>query len=169
MKFVYKVNGCIFGDHQRLFKMRLLSNETGWVEGILESLDQQTDEEPRFVFGVFYPNKVIELFELPLIDNDVTLNFHIEKECIDYKGHVLDMRKTDKELYGLCSLIIRDAEDKLDDEENLENRIREVKNKMDLYGKSFYYDAIKNQERILNVVADSYQVRFDIKELLKKL
>lgn len=174
MKQVNKVNGYIFGyDHQRLFKGRLLSDEQGWVEGIIESLDNGKLGEKRFVFGTFYPGKVIELFELSLTTNNSTLNFHIEKEGIDYKGQVLTMDEPSAQLYGLCSLIVRDpeldSENNLGDVEQLEHEIEVFKSGMDLYGRAFYQASIEDKDRIMKVVADSYRVGSDIKELLKRL
>lgn len=174
MKLINKVNGCIFGyDHQRLFKGRLLSDEQGWVEGIIESLDNRKLGEKRFVFGPFYPGKVMELFELPLTTNNSTLNFHVEKEGVDYKGQVLTMDEPGTQLYGLCSLIVRnselDSENNLGDVEQLEHEIEVFKSGMDLYGRAFYQASIEDKDRIMKVVADSYRVGSDIKELLKRI
>lgn len=174
MKLVNKVNGCIFGyDHQRLFKGKLLSDENGWVEGILKTLDEESEGEKRFVFGPFYPEKVMELFEISLTANNEVLNYHIEKEATDYKGQVLTMDQPSAQLYGLCSLIVQSPE--LDSENNfgkvkqLEREIEEFKNRMDLYGQAFYVATIQDRDRIMKVVADSYHVRSNIKELLKRL
>lgn len=174
MKLINRVNGCIFGyNHQRLFKGRLLSDENGWVEGIIESLDEESEGEKRFVFGPFYPGKVMELFELSLTANNEVLNYHIEQEGIDYKGQVLTMGEPNTQLYGLCSLIMRSSElaseNNLGEIEQLECEIEEFKNKMDFYGRAFYQDSTENKDRVMKVVADTYHVRTDIKELLKRL
>lgn len=174
MKMINKVNGCIFGyDHQRLFKGKLLSVENGWVEGIIESLDKENEGEKSFVFGTFYKEKVMELFELSLTGSNTVLNYHIEKDGIDYKGQVFTMDQPSKELYGLCSLIVRslelDCENPLSEVKQLEHEMEESKNSMDLYGQAFYQESIQNKDRIMKVVADSYHVRSDIKRLLKKL
>ncbi len=173
MKLINKVNGCIFGyDHQRLFKGRLLLDENGWVEGITESLEKEEDDEKRFVFGTFYPGKVMELFELPLKGNATTLNFHMENHGIDYKGEVLTMEQPSTQLYGLCTVIVRipelEVNDIFEEVEKLELEIEEMKNNMDVYGQAFYQGFIENKNRMMKVVEDSYRVRSDIKELLKR-
>lgn len=173
MKLINKANGCIYGcHHQRIFNMKLLLDDKGWVEGFIDSFNNEKGEERRFVFGVFYPEKVIELFKLPLNGNNIPLNLHLEKCSINYKGQVLKMSEPNEELYGLCSLIIQgpelDSENTHSEIEDLKRKIEEWKDSMDPYGKAFYYEAFQNRSRIMKVVANSYKVESAIKKLLKR-
>ncbi len=173
-KYVYKINGYINGDdNQKLFKGKLLLNDEGWLEGIITFLNNDSINEKNLIFGPFYDEKVIELFGLQLIENNLALNFHAEKESVYYNGQVLTITDSNQQLYGLCNLVIRkypqDSKDISIEIEKLESEIENFKNNMDLYGKTFYNEAIRNKDRITKVVIDSYNVNSDMKKLLKKI
>ncbi len=171
MKSINKINGYIHGfDNQNLFEGRLLLDDEGWVEGIINPLDKE--EEKKLIFGFFYHEKVIELFELSPINNYSTLNFHVEKSSNYYTGEILIMNESNQHLYGLCSIIIQNqelnSENTFCEIERLEYEIEELKKNMDLYGETFYNAVIQNKDRIKRVVVDSYNVNAKIKRLSKK-
>lgn len=171
MKSINEINGYIYGfDNQKLFKGKLLLDADGWIEGIISPNDDSNDEK-QFVFGFFYPEKVIELFGLSLMNNYTALNFHTEK-CADYyNGEVLIVNEDKQQPYGLCNMVIQkpklDSEDTLCESGKLEYQIEEFKKNMDLYATTFYNEAIQNKARIIKVVVDTYNVNADIKKLLK--
>lgn len=61
-----------------------------------------------------------------------------------------------------------EVNDIFEEVEKLELEIEEMKNNMDVYGQAFYQGFIENKNRMMKVVEDSYRVRSDIKELLKR-
>lgn len=172
MKSINEIDGYIYGfDKRRWFKGKLLLDGDGWVEGIINLSNNDLNNGKRFVFGNFYPEKLLELFELSLTNNNETLNFHAEKCPKDYTGKVLCINGSNQEQYGLCSIIMK--EQKLDPKsvsceiEELESEIEEFKKRMDLYGRTFYNETIQNKDRIIKAVTDSCDGNADIKRLLK--
>lgn len=172
-KYINKINGYInsYGN-PKLFKGKLLLDDEGWLEGIITFLNNDSIDEKSIIFGPLYDEKVIELFGLRLTGNNSALNFHAEKQSEYYDGQVLTISDSNQQLYGLCNLIIRkytpDSKDISIEIEKLEAEIENFKNNMDLYGKTFYNETIRNKDRITKVVIDSYNVNSDIKKLLKK-
>lgn len=167
MKYINKINGYIHGyDNQMLFEGMILIDDEGWVEGILTSPNK---DSKKFVFGFSYNEKVIELFGLALSNNNVALNFHVEEQSDEYNGQVLAINEVNQQLYGLCSLVMKDQELSSDFEvDKLEEKIESFKNNMDLYGKAFYIGTIKNKDRIIKSIIDDYNVNLKMKKQLKK-
>ena len=167
-----EIDGYIYGfDKRRWFKGNLLLADDGWIEGIIHLSNKDLDDGKKLVFGIFYPEKVIELFELSLTNDNETLNFHAEKCPNDYTGKVLCMNGSNQKQYGLCSIIMQNQKSGSDNVSNeiekLEFEIEEFKKRMDLYGKTFYNEVVQNKDRIIELIKESYDVYTDIKRLLK--
>lgn len=167
MKSINKINGYIhgYGNHV-LFNGNLLVNDEGWIEGVLNSSNKNLK---IFVFGFSYNEIVIELFGLTLSNNNIMLDFHVEKQSDEYNGQVLAINKDSQQLYGLCSLVTKRQELSSDSEvDKLEEEKEMFKNNMDLYGKAFYIGTVKNKDRIIKSIIDDYNANLKMKKQLKK-
>lgn len=167
MKSINKINGYIHGyGNYVLFDGKLLVNDDGWIEGVLNSPNKNLK---IFVFGFSYNEIVIELFGLTLSNNNMTLDFHVEKQFDEYNGQVLAIKEKSQQLYGLCSLVTKRQELFSDSEvDKLEEEKERFKNNMDLYGKALYIGTIKNKDIIIKSIIDDYNANLEMKKQLKK-
>ena len=153
---------------QDMWEGQILLEEDGWFEGIV--LDSNnTNKKDRFIFGVYFPEKVIRLFKLiPLNVFDATKN---------YKGYVGEVKTIG--LFGTmpCGSSYIDTQERLEIKQNikedkqlLEARIQNYKNTMmDKTGKEFYENSIAIRKTLTQVILRNYEGRGFTKSELEEL
>ena len=71
-----------------MWEGQILLEEDGWFEGIVVD-PKSSYTEDRFIFGVYHPDKVIELFKLTPINISSFFVFHGKKSEKGYDGDLM--------------------------------------------------------------------------------
>lgn len=158
MKEVQDVKGYfnIFGeyefDNESIFEGKILLDKNGWFEGIINHPNSKTNEK-NIIFGIYHPNKVIELVKLsnrfnPFVYRAISddKSYYGEYSSMTYLGEIpfgsfkIDIKNNDfytKEAY-----------------EELEQSIKNLKEniKLDLFDHAY-----SKRERLSKSILDVYQ------------
>lgn len=138
-----------FNDND-MWEGKILLEEDGWFEGIV--IDSNSSyKKDSFIFGVYHPTKVIELFKFTNVDVSEPFVFHGIRDAEGYDGEFEIIGKFGSMTCGISHIITQDAElarGNLDSEiDELKTRIQDYKNNtMDEVNEFFYdnYMAIRN-------------------------
>lgn len=76
--------GYDFNDRD-MWEGQILLQDDGWFEGIAVDSNSSYTED-RFIFGVYYPGKVVELFKFTPLSVSVPFRFHGTRESKGYEG-----------------------------------------------------------------------------------
>ena len=114
--------GCDF-NYNDMWEGKILLEEDGWFEGIVVDPNSFYKKD-RFIFGVYYPNKVIELFKCTPIDVSAPFVFHGTRDVTGYDGTFESIGLLGSTPCGVSRIITRDAEFA---RENVDSEIDELK------------------------------------------
>lgn len=143
-----------FNDRD-MWEGKILVEDDGWFEGVVKDVSSSYTED-RFVFGVYHPGKIIELFKWTPTSFSSPFVFHGNKEEVGYQGEFEVIGLMGSMPYGVCRIT---TEERVlgRDEEVVE--IDDVKRRIEAYkvffmddaGKSFY----DNSMAMRNVLCDN--------------
>ena len=154
--------GCDF-NYNDMWEGKILLEEDGWFEGIVVDPNSFYKKD-RFIFGVYYPNKVIELFKCTPIDVSAPFVFHGTRDVTGYDGTFESIGLLGSTPCGVSRIITRDAEfarENVDSEiDELKSRIQRYKdNTMDELGKIFYDNYIAIRKSMCQIVLRNFEGR----------
>lgn len=146
----------------------ILSEEDGWFEGIVVDPNSSYIGD-RFIFGVYFPGRVFELYKFTPINISAPFVFHAKQDCLGYTGTLEEIGLFGPYPFGAChfrvtSMDVNDntAEQKVIEEEKkkLQERIQEYKdNTMDYVGREFYNNAIAQRKSLCKIIIANYEGR----------
>ncbi len=146
-----------------MWEGQILLEEDGWFEGIVVDPKSSCTKE-RFIFGVYHPDKVIELFKFTPVSVSNPFVFHGKRDVKGYDGEFELIGLFGPSPYGVSHIITQDAElarGNVDKEiEELKSRIQNYKNNtMDEVGKSFYDNSIAMRNSMCQIILRNYEGR----------
>lgn len=146
-----------------MWEGKILLEDDGWFEGIV--VDPHSPyKKDRFVFGVYHPNKVIELFKFTPVAVCLPFVFHGKRDPKGYSGEFEEINLLGSIPYGVSHIITQEVERI---RENIEPEIDELKiriqkykyNTMDEVGKKFYDNSIAMRKSMCQIILRNYEGR----------
>lgn len=151
-----------FNDRD-MWEGKILLEDDGWFEGVVKDVSSSYTED-RFVFGVYHPGKVIELYKWTPTSFSSPFVFHGKKEEEGYQGEFEVIGLMGTMPYGVCRIT---TEEKVlsSDEEQVE--IADVKRRIEAYkvffmddtGRSFYDNSMAMRNVLCDNVLRCYEGR----------
>ena len=80
IKGYWDMSGSFNFNDNDMWEGKILLNDDGWFEGIVVDPNSSYTED-RFIFGVYHPEKVIELFKFTPIDVSAPFVFHGKRDA----------------------------------------------------------------------------------------
>ena len=152
----------VFNDND-MWEGKILLNDDGWFEGIVVDSNSSYTED-RFIFGVYHPEKVIELFKFTPIDVSAPFVFHGNRDAKGYDGEFETIGLFGAMPCGVSHIITQYAETVRENTEvetdELEKRIQRYKQSiMDETGKEFYNNSIAMRNSMCQIILRNYEGR----------
>ena len=148
-----------------MWEGKILLEADGWFEGIVVDPNSSYTED-RFIFGVYHPNKVIELFKFTPVKVSSPFVFHGQKDFNfrGYEGQFEAIGIFGTMPCGGSRIITQDIELNRDDVDleiqQLQSKIKRYKDTiMDDVGKSFYGNSIAMRNSMCQVILRNYEGR----------
>lgn len=150
--------GYDFNDRD-MWEGQILLQDDGWFEGIVVDPSSSYTED-RFIFGVYHPEKVVELFKFTPLSVSAPFVFHGKRDAKGYDGQFEAIG-----LFGIAGnshIITQYAEmarRNVDDEvKTLETKIQRYKSSiMDETGQEFYDNTISMRKTMTQSVLRNYE------------
>lgn len=152
-----------------MWKGQILLYDDGWFEGVVVD-PYSSYTEDRLIFGVYHPNKVIELFKLTPLNISSPFVFHGNRAAKGYDGKFEIIGILGSTPYGVSHIITQDVEmvrGNVDDEISaLESRIQRYKDTiMDETCTEFYNGYVAIRKHFPEIILRNYEGReFTTKE-----
>ncbi len=151
-----------FNDND-MWEGKILLEEDGWFEGIVVDPNSSYKED-RFIFGVYHPTKVIELFKFSPVDVSSPYVFYGNKNANGYDGQFEVIGLLGSMPCGVSHIVTQDAEtvrESIDFEiDELKSRIQSYKdNIMDEVCKSFYDNSIAMRQSMCQIILRNFDGR----------
>lgn len=99
-----------FDDNDDMWKGQILLSKDGWFEGIAVNPNSYNYKEDRFIFGIYYPDKIIELFKISPKGVSSPFVYHGRRDAKGYVGEVETFGSYGKVLYGNSNIITQYVE-----------------------------------------------------------
>lgn len=146
-----------------MWEGKILLEEDGWFEGIVVDSNSSYKKD-RFIFGVYHPTKVIELFKFTPVDVSAPFVFHGTRDAKGYDGEFETIGIFGSMPCGVSHIITQDAElarGNVDSEiDELKFKIQNYKdNTMDEVGKSFYDNSIAMRNSMCQIILRNFEGR----------
>ncbi len=160
-----------FNDND-MWEGKILLEDDGWFEGIVADPNSSYTED-SFIFGVYHPEKVIELFKFTPIDVSSPFVFHGRRDAKGYDGEFETIGLFGSMPCGVSHIITQDAElnrGNVDLEtQELQNKVQRYKNDiMDEVGKEFYNNSIGMRNSMCQIILRNHEGRgFSVEESSK--
>lgn len=144
-----------------MWEGQILLQGDGWFEGIVVDPNSSYKED-RFVFGVYHPDKIIELFKFAPFSVSAPLLFHGEREAKGYEGNFEKMELLNTVSCGSSHIITQYVETVRqgveEESQKLEERIQRFKDIiMDGPGKTIYENIIDMRSVLVQLVLRNYK------------
>lgn len=154
--------GYDFNDND-MWEGKILLEDDGWFEGIVVDSNSLYTED-RFVFGVYHPEKIIELFKFTPIDVSSPFVFHGKRDAKGYDGEFEAIGLFVTMPCGVSHIITQYAESVRENTEveidELEKRIQRYKQSiMDETGKEFYNNSIAMRNSMCQIILRNFEGR----------
>ena len=154
--------GWDFNDKD-MWEGQILLQDDGWFEGIVVDPNSSYKED-RFIFGVYHPEKVVELFKFTPISVSAPFVFHGKRDAKGYDGQFETIGLFGTMPCGNSHIITQYAEtvrQGIDEEsQKLEAKIQRYKDSiMDEPGKEFYENSIAMRRTMVESILRNYEGR----------
>ena len=147
-------------NETNMWEGKILLEDDGWFEGIVVDPYSPYTKD-RFIFGVYHPTKVIELFKFTPSDVSDPFVFHGTKSDNGYSGMFEIIGLFGAHPYGVSNIITQDTKENVETEtEQLKSRIQNFKeNILDEAGISFYDNSIAMRNSMCQIILRNYEGR----------
>ncbi len=164
--------GCDFNDKD-MWEGQILLQDDGWFEGIVVDPNSSYKED-RFIFGVYYPEKVIELFKVTPISVNAPFVFHGKRDAKGYDGQFETIGLFGAMPCGNSHIITQYVETVRqgieEESQKLEAKIQRYKdNIMDEPGKEFYENTFAMRRTMVESILRNYEKRGFTQEEIDEL
>lgn len=145
-----------------MWEGQILLHDDGWFEGIAVDPNSCYYGGDRFIFGVYYPEKIVELFKFAPLDVSKPFIFHGRRDAKGYVGKLETIELFGTIPCGNCFITTQYAEtvrQGIDEEtKKLEDKIQIYKDTtMDEVSKDFYDNAFAMREILTMSTLRSYE------------
>lgn len=153
-----------------MWEGQILLQDDGWFEGIVVDPNSSYTED-RFIFGVYYPGKVVELYKFIPLNVSAPFMFHGIRGAKGYEGQFETIGLFGTTPCGNSYIVTQYAEiarKNVDEEAKvLEIKIQRYKSSiMDETGKEFYDNSIAMRKTLTQSVLRNYEGRgFTLEEI----
>ena len=152
--------GYDFNDRD-MWEGQILLQDDGWFEGIVVDPSSSYTED-RFIFGVYYPGKVVELFKFTPLSVSAPFVFHGRRDAKGYEGQFETIGLFGTMPCGTSHIITQYAEvarGNVDEEAKvLEAKIQRYKSSIiDKSGQEFYDNTIAIRKTMTQSVFRNYE------------
>ncbi len=160
-------------DEHNMWEGKILLYENGWFEGIVVD-PYSSYTEDRFIFGIYHPDKVIELYKFTPLYVSSPFVFHASKEDNGYNGQLETIGLFGPTLFGVTHITTQPVKENVETEtEELENRIKRYKETiMDEVGQEFYDNSISIKNALSTIILGNYEgkqfTNLEIQEIMKE-
>ena len=142
---------------------KLLLEEDGWFEGIVSDINSPYKDD-RFIFGVYYPGKFIELLKISPTNVSNPYCFHANRDAKTYDGKFEVIGLFGNMPYGNCSISTQYAEFVREntslESTTLKAQIQKYKNEiMDSDNREFYYNTLDMRNSMCKILLANYEGR----------
>ncbi len=165
-------HGWDFNDKD-MWEGQILLQDDGWFEGV--AVDPNSSyQEDRFIFGVYHPGKVIQLYKFTPINVSAPFVFNGTRDVKGYEGQFGTIGLLGTTPCGNCHIITQYVETvrkSIDEEtQKLEVRIQRYKDSiMDETGKKFYENSIAIRKVMVESILRNYEGRGFTQEEIDEL
>ena len=164
--------GWDFNDKD-MWEGQILLQDDGWFEGIVVDPNSSYKED-RFIFGVYYPEKVIELFKVTPISVNAPFVFHGKRDAKGYDGQFETIGLFGAMPCGNSHIITQYVETVRqgieEESQKLEAKIQRYKdNIMDEPGKEFYENTFAMRRTMVESILRNYEKRGFTQEEIDEL
>ena len=154
--------GFDFNNHD-MWEGKILLEDDGWFEGIVVD-PYSSYTEDRFIFGVYYPEKVIELYKFSPFEVSSPFVFHGKRGVKGYDGEFETIGLFGPTYCGVSHIITQYVEsvrgNTYAETNELEKRIQRYKQSiMDEIGKEFYDNSIAVRNSLCQIILRNYEGR----------
>lgn len=159
-------------DNVNMWEGKILLEDDGWFEGVVTDPNSFYTGD-RFIFGVYHPDKVIELFKFSPENVSSPFVFHGAKEVKGYGGEFEVIGLLGTTPCGVSHIITQEAElnrGNVDLEiEELKERIQKYKdNNFDEDSKIFYDNSVAQRNCLCQIILRNYEgIGFTDEEISK--
>ena len=160
-------------NNKDMWEGKILLNEDGWFEGIAVDPSSSYSED-RFIFGVYHPEKIIELYKFTPINVSAPFVFHGKRNDNCYDGefemiHLFGTVPCGKS--RIVTQIVDSVRENIEEDTNrLEKRINRYKQGiMDEIGKEFYDNSISIRNAMCKIILGNYEGREYTSEEIQQL
>lgn len=152
--------GYRFNDRD-MWEGKILLEDDGWFEGLVVD-PNSSYKEGRFVFGVYHPEKTIELYKFTPISVSSPFVFHGNRDAKGYDGQFEAIGIFGSEPCGVSHIITQDAElargDVSEEAAELEARIQDYKDTtMDDVCRTFYNNSVAMRNSLCKIILRNYE------------
>lgn len=138
-----------------MWEGQVLLEEDGWFEGIVnDPYSQYTGD--RFIFGVYHPEKVIELYKYAPEDISNPLKFHGDRDAKGYDGEFSVIGLFDEYSCGNCHIITQysklSRKNIQEEVSSLEAKIKYFKDYIMYCDSKLFYDNTIAMRRVLSEI-----------------
>lgn len=148
-------------NKQDMWEGKILLEDDGWFEGIVVDPNSSYKQD-RFIFGVYHPEKIIELLKFTPISVSAPFVFHGLKDDKGYRGQFEQIGYIGSYPCGVCHICTQCANQIKD---NVEADIEELRSKIDSYkenimdefGEEFYNNTISMRSSICKTILNQYE------------
>lgn len=152
--------GYNFNDND-MWEGQILLQDDGWFEGIVVDPNSSYTED-RFIFGVYYPEKVVELFKFTPLNISAPFVFHGIRDAKGYEGQFETIGLFGTMPCGNSHIITQYAEvargNVNEEAKVLEAKIQRYKSSiMDKSGQEFYDNTIAIRKTMTQSVLKDYE------------
>lgn len=152
-----------FNDND-MWEGKILLEDDGWFEGVVKDPNSLSYTDDRFVFGVYYPGKVIELFKWTPTSISSPFVFHGKKEEVGYQGQFEVIELFGSMPFGVSRIITEEAEKVREVESSevtgVQARIDRYKDLlMDDIGREFYRNSLAMRSSMCKIILRNYERR----------
>ncbi len=153
-----------FNDND-MWEGKALLDEDGWFEGVAVDPNSSYGKD-RLIFGIYHPDKIIELYKFTPIDVSSPFLFHGMKLNKGYDGPFATIGLFGTNPCGVSRIVVEEKEAVKDNDIlELETRINNYKqNTMDDVGKQFYENSLAIRNILCEVILRNYEGRLFTEE-----
>ncbi len=145
-------------NDQDMWEGNILLEDDGWFEGIVTE-PYSSYQKDQFVFGIYYPTKIIELFKIVPTHIGKLLVFRGIRDAKGYDGYFKPILFGTAP-YGRTHIITQYRENIETEIQNVEDKIEKYKNNlMDEADKKFYENIISTKINMKETILRKYQKR----------
>lgn len=153
---------------------KILLEDDGWFEGIVNEPNSSYIGD-RMVFGIYHPEKIIELLKISPEDVSNPLIFRGKKSSNGYEGEFSVITLVGEELFGSCLLVTQAAEPLKEsnlelEKEELMKKISKFKEKnafKDLYENYLAVRSLMTKILLNNFSGESFNSE-ELEEIMKE-